>query len=41
VIERIEAETRLFCLSSNQVLAWHMAQAAGIAAKIPGRLGQV
>lgn len=41
VIDPIEAATGLPCLSSNQVLAWHMAQAAGIAAKIPGRLGQI
>ncbi|MFT6089298.1 aspartate/glutamate racemase family protein [Sulfitobacter sp.] len=40
VIDRIERETGLPCLSSNQVLAWHMAQAAGITARIPGRLGQ-
>jgi maleate isomerase len=36
VIDEIEGKTGLPCLSSNQVLAWHMAQAAGI----PGRLGQ-
>ena len=40
VIDQIEHETGLPCLSSNQVLAWHMAQAAGIFAQIPGRLGQ-
>ena len=33
VIERLEAETGLPVLSSNQVLAWHMAQLAGI--KLP------
>lgn len=40
VIDAIEAETGLPCLSSNQVLAWHMTQAAGVAAVIPGRLGK-
>jgi maleate isomerase len=40
VIDKIERKTGLPCLSSNQVLAWHMAQAAGITAQIPGRLGQ-
>lgn len=40
VIAQIEAETGLPCLSSNQVLAWHMAQLAGIAAQVPGRLGE-
>jgi maleate isomerase len=40
VIDEIEGKMGLPCLSSNQVLAWHMAQAAGITARIPGRLGQ-
>jgi maleate isomerase len=40
VIDEIEWKTGLPCLSSNQVLAWHMAQAAGITAQIPGLLGQ-
>jgi maleate isomerase len=37
VIDRIEGETGLPCLSSNQVLAWHM---AGAAARVPGKLGR-
>jgi maleate isomerase len=41
VIDAIEDVTGLPCLSSNQVLAWHMANAAGSAAQIPGRLGQI
>ncbi|MGJ8546883.1 MAG: maleate cis-trans isomerase family protein [Sulfitobacter sp.] len=40
VIAQIEARTGLVCLSSNQVLAWHMAQLAGVQAVIPGALGQ-
>ena len=39
VIEPIEAKTALPCLSSNQVLAWHMAKLAGATVAIPGRLG--
>jgi len=39
VIDAIETQTDLPCLSSNQVLAWHMAQTAGVGAKIPGKLG--
>ncbi len=35
VIERIEAQTGLACLSSNQVLAWHLSAQACV----PGRLG--
>lgn len=38
VIDRIEAETGLPVLSSNLVLAWHMAQAAGLRLTGPGRL---
>jgi len=39
VIDRIEADTGLPVLSSNQVLAWHMAKQAGIALTAgPGRL---
>jgi len=41
VIDRIEAATDLPCLSSNQVLAWHMARGAGITAAIPGKLGEI
>lgn len=37
-IDRIEDETGLPCLSSNQVLAWHM---AGAAAQVPGKLGKI
>jgi maleate isomerase len=40
VIDQIERETKMPCLSSNQVLAWHMARAAGITARIPGHLGK-
>ncbi|QUJ77933.1 aspartate/glutamate racemase family protein [Sulfitobacter albidus] len=36
-IPEIEAATGLPCLSSNQVLAWHM----GARGKLPGRLAQV
>ena len=36
VIEEIEAVTGVPCLSSNQVLAWHMCAAA----QVPGRLGR-
>ena len=41
VIDQIEAQTGLPCLSSNQVLAWHMARLAGISAAVPGRLGHI
>ncbi|MFK7752706.1 MAG: Asp/Glu racemase [Sedimentitalea sp.] len=41
VIEPLEAETGVAVLSSNQVLAWHLAHLAGIAAPPLGRLGQV
>jgi maleate isomerase len=41
VIAQIEAEVGLPCLSSNQVLAWHMARLAGVSAVVPGRLGEV
>lgn len=41
VIASIEARTGLPCLSSNQVLAWHMAQLAGVSADIPGQLGKL
>lgn len=41
VIDRIENLTGLPCLSSNQVLAWHMAQAAGVPLHIPGTLGRL
>lgn len=41
VIERIEAATALPCLSSNQVLGWHLGHCIDAAAKIPGVLGKV
>ncbi len=41
VIDPIEAKTGMTCLSSNQVLAWDMARHAGVACRIPGRLGMV
>ena len=42
VIPTLEAQLDLPVLSSNQVLAWHMAQSAGLgAAAIPGRLSAV
>jgi len=41
VIEQIEARTGLPCLSSNQVLAWHLGQYAGILARVPGQLGTI
>ncbi|MCX7564755.1 Asp/Glu racemase [Sulfitobacter sp. F26169L] len=37
VIETIEARTGLPCLSSNQVLAWHMSAQA----RVPGQLGSL
>lgn len=40
VIPQIEAELGLPCLSSNQVLAWHLARLAGVGVTLPGRLGQ-
>lgn len=40
VIDPIENETGLPCLSSNQVLAWHMAKQSGLSAEIPGQLGR-
>jgi maleate isomerase len=40
LIEEIEARTGLACFSSNQVLGWHMARSAGLAAQIPGRLNR-
>ncbi|RVT84273.1 Asp/Glu racemase [Rhodobacteraceae bacterium CCMM004] len=40
LIAPLEAEASLPVLSSNQVLAWHMAALAGVAAAVPGRLGQ-
>lgn len=36
VIDRIEAQSGLPCLSSNQVLAWHMSSRA----RVPGKLGR-
>jgi maleate isomerase len=41
VIEPLEARLGIPVLSSNQVLAWHMAELAGATgdARIPGRLG--
>ncbi|MFD2739107.1 Asp/Glu racemase [Sulfitobacter aestuarii] len=41
VIEDIEAETGLPCLSSNQALCWHLSRLAGIKARVPGRLGRL
>lgn len=41
LIDMIEAKSGLICLSSNQVLCWHMALMAGVTAQIPGALGQV
>lgn len=41
VIEPIEAQTGLPCLSSNQVLGWHLSKYAGIAAQVPGHLGRI
>tara|TARA_R110000772_G_scaffold264984_1_gene386007 strand:+ start:235 stop:963 length:729 start_codon:yes stop_codon:yes gene_type:complete len=41
VIDKIEAATGIPCLSSNQVLGWDMARAAGITANVPGRLGTI
>lgn len=38
VIDEIEAETGLPCLSSNQVLAWDLARGAGQALRGPGQL---
>lgn len=38
IIEAIEAETGLPCLSSNQVLAWDLARASGVELIGPGRL---
>ena len=40
VIEPLELELGKPVLSSNQVLAWHMAHEAGSPARIPGRLGK-
>lgn len=40
VIETIEARTGLPCLSSNQVLGWHLSRYAGVDGVIPGKLGQ-
>lgn len=39
VIAQIEAQSGLPCLSSNQVLAWHLARLTGYQAMIPGQLG--
>ncbi len=39
-IEPLEASLRMPVLSSNQVLAWHMGQLAGVAMSGPGRLFQ-
>ena len=39
VIAQIEAQAGIPCLSSNQVLAWHLSQLAGVEAMIPGQLG--
>ncbi|MBR9763165.1 MAG: Asp/Glu racemase [Rhodobacteraceae bacterium] len=38
LLERIEAQVGLPVLSSNQVLAWHMMQQAGVVPQGPGRL---
>ncbi|AXI47666.1 Asp/Glu racemase [Sulfitobacter sp. SK012] len=40
IIPDIEAATGLPCLSSNQVLAWHMTTTAETTASIPGQLGR-
>lgn len=40
IIEEMEATTGLPCLSSNQVLTWHMAQLSSYDADIPGALGR-
>ena len=43
IIAPLESELGIPVLSSNQVLAWHMAQATGapLAADAPGRLFEV
>lgn len=41
VIDHIETATNLPCLSSNQVLAWDMLRAAGVRARLPGKLGMI
>jgi maleate isomerase len=40
LIEEIETETGLPVMSSNTVLAWHLARLAGLAPAGPGRLAQ-
>lgn len=41
VITQIEERTGLPCLSSNQVLGWHLSRYAGIQSRIPGQLGAI
>lgn len=41
VIAQIEARTGLPCLSSNQVLGWHLSRHAGIRSRVPGHLGTI
>lgn len=41
LIEEVERATGLPCLSSNQVLCWHLARLARITADVPGRLGRL
>lgn len=41
VIDKIETAAGVPCLSSNQVLGWDMARAAGTKANVPGRLGKI
>ncbi|MGB5865404.1 MAG: Asp/Glu racemase [Sulfitobacter sp.] len=41
VIERIEAQTGLPCLSSNQVLGWVLGHYAGVEVQVPGILGKI
>ncbi|WP_010139681.1 maleate cis-trans isomerase family protein [Oceanicola sp. S124] len=41
LLDRVEEEVGLPVFSSNQVLAWHMMQQAGLAARGPGRLFRV
>ena len=39
VLDRLEAELGKPVLSSNQVMAWHMARLSGAPVDVPGRLG--
>lgn len=41
VIEKIEAQTGLPCISSNSALGWHLGQLTGTPVRIPGRLGAI